>query len=132
MAVFRQCGCIWAKWMYSGKSGSIRAKWLYLGKSGCIRAKVALFKKRFFIRVRWLYSRKTGCFRAELLLLGKGILSGKLVVFWQGVCIPTKWWNSGKVVVFEQNLFYSGKSGCNPAIWFYSGKGGCIRRICLF
>ena len=30
---FMKSGCIWAKWLYSGKTGFIR-------QSGCIRAKV--------------------------------------------------------------------------------------------
>ena len=54
-------GCIWVKWLYSGKivvfgqNCCIRTKvvvfglkWLYLGKNGCIWAK-------------WLYSGKSGC-----------------------------------------------------------------------
>ena len=45
VVVLGQCGCIRAKWLYSGKSGCIPAKWLYLekvvvfGQIGCIRAR---------------------------------------------------------------------------------------------
>ena len=27
--VFQQCGCIWAKWLYSGKVVVLGLKWLY-------------------------------------------------------------------------------------------------------
>ena len=37
VSVFGQSGCIWAEWLYFGKT------WLYFGKSVCIRSKVLVF-----------------------------------------------------------------------------------------
>ena len=58
-----------------------------------------------------------------------------MVVFGQNLlssgksdCVPANWFYSGKVVVFEQKLFYSDKRGCTPergciwAKWLHSGK----------
>ena len=76
-----------------------------------------------------------------------------MVVFWQIGCIRAKWLYTGKVVVFWQNLLYSGKKGCIraklvvfgqmllysgklvvfaqtgfiQARWLYLGKSGCYR-----
>ena len=36
--VFRQIGCIRAKWLNLGKSSCVRTNSLYLGKIGCIQA----------------------------------------------------------------------------------------------
>ena len=57
-----------------------------------------------------------------------------MVVFWQIGCIRAMWSYSGKVVVFGQKWFLSGKSGCIRdksgcirANWLYSVKICCIR-----
>ena len=51
--------------------------------------------------------RQSDCNRAKLALFG------------------LKWLYLGKVVVFEENCLYSGKSGFNRAIRLFSVKNGC-------
>ena len=77
MVVFGKGGCIWAKWLYSGKwsyqgncdvflqSGRNRVnmvvlgqKWRHSGKSGCIRSKWLYSGKIVVFRQRWLFSDK--------------------------------------------------------------------------
>ena len=55
-----------------------------------------------------------------------------MVVFGQGGCIRAKWFYSGKVVVFGQNLFLIGQSCCIRSKWLYSGKCGCLRAKFLY
>ena len=45
VVVFRQSGCIWTRWLYSGKKVVIGKKRLYSGKMCSIRAKVVVFEK---------------------------------------------------------------------------------------
>ena len=90
--VFRECGCIPARWLYlvkkwlsSGKTASIRAKvvvfgqsFFYSGESGCNRANAVVFGKK------WLYSDKSGSIGAKVVQFGQKMLFlGKVVLFGQ-------------------------------------------------
>ena len=97
VVVFRQSGCIRAKWFYSVKVG-------FTGQSGCIWAKVVTLRQIIVLRQNWLYSAnwfflgKCGCIRA------KQLYSGKVVVnFGKSGCF------SAKLVIFLQIWFYLGR-----------------------
>ena len=64
-------------WLYSGKSCCMWAKLLYSGKSGFNRAKVLVFGET------WLYSGKSSSIRQKLFYSGKMADLGKVVVFGQ-------------------------------------------------
>ena len=69
---------LWAKWLYSGKSGCIgecgisRSNKVVFLESRCVWATVIVFLQNGCIWANWLYS-------------------GKLVVFGQNGCIRAKW-----------------------------------------
>ena len=84
--------------------------------------------KKGCIRAKWLYSVQSGCIPAILLYAGKVVLFGQ------------KWFYSGKsgfcrknMVVFGYKLLYSGKDivigqdGCVRAKWFFWNKIEIIR-----
>ena len=52
VVVFGQSGCIRVKRCCIREGGLFWAKWLYSGKSGSMRAKVVIFGKSDYIRVR--------------------------------------------------------------------------------
>ena len=76
-------GCIWAKRLYSGKSGCIR-------ESGCTRANDVLFRQSGYILTKLLFSGKV------LLSAKSGCIPTKKVVFGQSGCIRAE------VIVFRQ------------------------------
>ena len=55
MVVFGECGCVRAKWLYSGKRGCIRAEIVLFGQGGCTWAK-------------WWYSGKNGCTKKKVVM----------------------------------------------------------------
>ena len=79
------------------QSGCIRAKWLYSGKDCCVRAKVVV------VGQNWLYSGKICCIRDKIFVfLQKGSIWAKPVVFGQKLLYLGKLLYSVKVVVIEQ------------------------------
>ena len=53
-----------------------------------------------------------------------------MVVFGKGCCIREKVAVVGQKRFYSgKSVFFSGKSGCNPARWLYSGKSGSIQAI---
>ena len=108
MDVFGQSGCIRVIWLYSCKvvvfgkvvviviCGCIPAKWLYSGKSGCTRADlfsgkvVVIWQNRLnlgkvvVLGQEWLYSGKVVVLGQKLLYSGKtGCIRAKTVLFGQ-------------------------------------------------
>ena len=73
--------------LYTGKmvlfrqSGCILARWLYLGKRGCIRAKVVVFGLLMLYSGNLFYLVKSGCVRGK-----SGCIGAKLFVFGQSGC----------------------------------------------
>ena len=110
MVVFRQSGCIWARWLYLGKSGCSRAKVVVLGQifafgqTGCLSGKAVVFgHKRLYSGESVCIGVKVVVFGQKLLYSGKsGCIRKKLVLIRQIGCIRPTWLYSSKVVVFMQ------------------------------
>ena len=111
-------------WFYSGKSCFIREteftrqSWLYSGKEVvfgqkcCIRANMVVYGQYCNIWTKVVVFDQSDCNRAKAVLYGKSgfirpecLYSVKVVLFGQGVCIPSK------VGVIGQKWLYSSKSG---------------------
>ena len=81
MVVFGQSGCIWAKIVVLGQSGSIRAILVVFEQSGWIWARVVVFGQSCVIRAKWLHLWKSGSLRQ------KGFIRS---TFGKGVCVRSK------------------------------------------
>ena len=119
-------GCIWAKWLYSGKvvvfgqSGCIWAKVDVFEQISCISAKLVVFGQNDWIWAKWFYLEKVVVFGQW------GFIWSKVVVFVQIVCILHNWLYLGKVVVFGQGGSVRAKLLYSDKVVVF-GQIGCIR-----
>ena len=61
-----ESGCIWARWLSSGKVVVFGKKWLYSGKGVVFRQSCCVREKFVVIGQKWLYSGKIGSIRVYI------------------------------------------------------------------